>query len=238
MEHVQSSFLVCNPIVDLFLLLCDGPKLSMTRVCADDFGSALSALRYLRRQASIFRVAARAAGLHLKPAKCILVISGCELTEDLKLAILAWLRTNIPEFACFRVQSYGKYLGWTLGRDCTRLSYEAPINKYSARVQEVVDGQLPAPQAILRYNQRAVPVLSYVAQFSEPRINKSKIFDLDAREHTAIHRVLRFPPKCMSRSLMHDVGFCRVISPTKLRGYCACILFRFACLKRIIFSTL
>ena len=91
-----------NPIVDLFLLLCDGPKLSFTRVCADDFGSALSALRYLRRQASIFRVAARAAGLHLKPAKCILVISGCELTEDLKLAILDWLRTNITDcmFPC------------------------------------------------------------------------------------------------------------------------------------------
>ena len=99
-------------------------------------------------------------------------------------------------------------------------------------MQEVVDGQLPAPQAILRYNQRAVPVLAYVAQFSEPRINKSKIFDLDAREHTAIHRVLRFPPKCMSRALMHDVGFCSVISPIKLRDHCACILFRFACSEK------
>ena len=28
-----------NPMVDMFNMLCDGPKLSTTRVCADDFGS-------------------------------------------------------------------------------------------------------------------------------------------------------------------------------------------------------
>ena len=36
-----------NPIVDLFLFLSDGPKLSATRVCADDFGSALKRLHWI-----------------------------------------------------------------------------------------------------------------------------------------------------------------------------------------------
>ena len=55
-----------NPIVYMFILICDGPKLSATRVCADDFGSALKRLHSLKRQASIFRVAARACGLILR----------------------------------------------------------------------------------------------------------------------------------------------------------------------------
>ena len=70
--------LAVNPVVDLFLYLSDGPKLSKTRVCADDFGSALKALHALKIHASIFRLASRTTGMCLKPAKCIIIISGCE----------------------------------------------------------------------------------------------------------------------------------------------------------------
>ena len=37
-----------NPVIDLFVRLSDGPRLSVTRVCADDFGSALRHLHILR----------------------------------------------------------------------------------------------------------------------------------------------------------------------------------------------
>ncbi len=47
-------FLGINPFVFLFSWLSDGPRLSTTRVCADDFGSALKHLRKLRRRANIF----------------------------------------------------------------------------------------------------------------------------------------------------------------------------------------
>ena len=56
-----------NPVIDLFLRLSDGPSLSVTRVCADDFGSALRHLSILRVHASIFRLAAKTTGLRLKP---------------------------------------------------------------------------------------------------------------------------------------------------------------------------
>ena len=67
--------LCCNPFIDLVLRLSDGPKLSVTRICADDFGSALKSLLTSKYQAPIFNLAARCAGLHLKPSKCVLIIT-------------------------------------------------------------------------------------------------------------------------------------------------------------------
>ena len=67
--------LCCNPFIFLMNLISDGPKLSVTRACADGFGSALKSLDILRRQASIFDLAAKCAGLILKPAKCVLIIT-------------------------------------------------------------------------------------------------------------------------------------------------------------------
>ena len=82
-----------NPIVELFAWLSDGPKLSVTRVCADDFGAALKALKWLKVQASIFRSAKRVTGLCLKDVKCVLIVSCCELTSDLRQQVRQWLST-------------------------------------------------------------------------------------------------------------------------------------------------
>ena len=87
-----------NPLVDMFKLLTDGPKLSVTRLCADDIGSVLSELRWFKRQASIFNLAAKIAGLHLKEIKCVLIVSGCELTPDIIHGIRMWLRKHTPSF--------------------------------------------------------------------------------------------------------------------------------------------
>ena len=173
-----------NPIVDLFLLLTDGPKVAVTRICADDIGSALSELKWFKRQAAIFKLAAKAAGLHLKESKCVLIVSGCELTDDIVHGIRRWLRRHAPSSENMRIESSGKYLGWALGRDGHVQSFKGPIDKYRDRVLEVVAGNAPATQAILRYNQRAVPVLSFVSQFAPPPPS----FDLPALEQTAIHK--------------------------------------------------
>ena len=73
-------FLLCiNPFVYLFDKLSDAPGHSMTRVRADDFGSAMRMLTSLRTHASIFKLAARVAGLHLKPCKCVLIATCVKL---------------------------------------------------------------------------------------------------------------------------------------------------------------
>ena len=116
-----------NPFIDLFLWLSDGPKCSVTRICADDFGSALKCLSSLRTQASIFRVAAKYAGLILKPVKCVLLVTACELSGHLITSIRNWLGINVPEFKDIIIASSGNFLGWTLGRQSATLSWEAPI---------------------------------------------------------------------------------------------------------------
>ena len=104
--------LAINPFVFLFQWLSDGPSLSTTRVCADDFGSALQKLSVLRIQHSIFNLAAPVAGLHLKPRKCVLIVSCVVLTQEIINAIRVWLRNNVPSFQDIDIASSGKYLGW------------------------------------------------------------------------------------------------------------------------------
>ena len=90
--------LCCKPFIDLVMRLSDGPKLSVTRICADDFGSALKSLSTLKYQAPIFNLAARCAGLHLKPSKCVLIITVVKLSDHLCQSIRSWLSINVPDF--------------------------------------------------------------------------------------------------------------------------------------------
>jgi len=115
-----------NPIVDLFTMLCESPKLSITRICADDFGSCLSNLAHIRTHDSIFHLASQVAGLHLKPEKCVIVVSGVPLTDHLKEAIREWLRTHVPRFSSFKIADSGKYLGVWLGRNLVNNTLQAP----------------------------------------------------------------------------------------------------------------
>ena len=140
----------------------------------------------------------------------------------------------MPEFKHFKIASSGKYLGWVLSRNGIMLPFEAPLAKFKERVQDVVSGNASAPCAILRYNQRWAPVLSYVAQFAHPeRKNKNNnngqhSIDIPAREQNAIHRILRLPPQSMSRSLMQAVGLYSAVAPTRLVHNMSAIMVRFA----------
>ena len=218
-------FLLCvNPFIDIILLISDGPRLSVTRVCADDFGSTLRRLEVLKIQVTVFKLAARLAGLVLKPCKCVLIITVVKLTPALKSAIKVWLGDFVPEFKDFLIQESGKFLGWYIGIDATRISFRAPVKKFSHRVQEIVAGAAPASASLLRYNQRSVTVLSYVAQFADP----PKDLGLAALAQRSVHSILRMPPNSMSRQLAHSIGpFC-IVEPIPIISYCAAIRFRFA----------
>ena len=218
-------FLLCvNPFIDLFRWLSDNPGFSLTRICADDFGSALKQLESLRTQASIFRLAGAVAGLLLKPSKCVIVVSCCILTDALVEAIRTWLAVEIPEFKDFNIASSGKYLGWHLGVNGTALSYSNPLKKLEVRVHEVVGGRAPATTSILRYNQRAVTVLSYVSQFAHPP-GDAKIPDVDM---WCVHKILRMPQRCFSRKLCHSISVCTEVDPIPLSAYCSANMIRFA----------
>ena len=189
--------LCCNPFIDLVLRFCDGPKLSVTRICADDFGSALKSLLSLKYQAPIFRLAASCAGLHLKPSKCVLIITAVKLTCSLVQSIRNWLSINVPQFSNIIIAESGKFLGWHLGRQSATLSFPAPIKKFVNRVHEICLGKAPAAVSLIRYNQRVLPVLSYVSQFAIPPDS----FQIQALAHRSIHSILRIPPNSFLGSL-------------------------------------
>ena len=218
-------FLLCvNPFIDIINELSDNPGFSVTRVCADDFGSAMDQLYRLKCQASIFRLAASVAGLHLKPCKCVIIVSCTPISDAIVNAIKAWLAHNVPDFKDFLISSSGKYLGWFLGVGSAKLSWQDPLQKFTDRVQEIVNANAPATTAILRFNQRAVPVLSFVSQFSNPPVSA----DLPKLDQWSVHKLLRIPSNCMSRNLCHSVSFCSEVDPVPLVPSCSANLIRFA----------
>lgn len=81
----------------------------------------------LRMHASSFTLARGAAGLHLNPAQCVLIISCIEKTDQLRFAISNCLAISVPEYRYFVNQTSGKYLGWRLNVNCTELSYGEPL---------------------------------------------------------------------------------------------------------------
>lgn len=228
-------FLLCvNPIIDLFRFVSGGLGFSATRVCADDFGSALQSLFRIKCQASIFKLAEKVAGLFLKPVKCVIIASGIELSDEIEAAIKLWLSIHVPEFEDFSIASCGKYLGYYLGRNGEFRSFDGPFDKLEQRVHEIVDANAPVTSGIIRFNQRAAPVLSYVSQFALPPCD----FDMVSKEMWCVHKLLRMPGRCMSRKLCHSIDFCTEVNPISLTAYCFANLIRFAHSEREYFVEL
>ena len=101
-------FLLCvNLFLNLFAKLSDNLRSSLARVCADDIGSASHTLSTFE---TIFRLAASVAGLHLKPAKCVLVTTCTKLCGDTHFATINWPRISVVEFAEFVICSSGNPL--------------------------------------------------------------------------------------------------------------------------------
>ena len=102
-------FVLCvNPFIHLFLCLSDNPGFSVTRLCADDLGSALRILKSLRTHALILALARKVAGLHLEPNKCVIVITCVYPADQICLAVRKWLQTNVPDFRDFQITASGK----------------------------------------------------------------------------------------------------------------------------------
>ena len=83
---------------------------------------------------------------------------------------------------------------------------------------------------LYRYNQRVVPVLSYVAQFAVPPDS----YKVQSLAHRALHYILRIPLNCFSMNLTNTIGFCFGISPYPISCYCASVRYRFAVSEALI----
>ena len=213
-----------NPFVDLINFISDGPKVSVSCICADDVGSVLRALSDIRYQYSVFKLAEKTAAMFLKPSKCFLVVSVCDLSETVRAAIQEWLRENIPEWKDFQIVPAGKYLGVVLGRRGEELTFEGPFEKFQDRIIDLADSTAPTLPTVLRYNERVVSVFSYISQLVPP----PRSFNLSSLEQRCIHKILKLPPNCMSRKLLHSCEQFLAVAPKGLIASCHAARFRFA----------
>ena len=226
--------LAFNPILDLFAFLADGPKISKTCVAADDVGAVLKKLEGLKIFHAIFQLAARVSNMHLKPSKCYIIISVCNLSPSLLAAVRCWLVSNIPLWADFKIVSCAKYLGVFLGRGGIVKSFEAPTIKYNERVKEIAEAGAPTLLSILRYNERAASVFSFIAQVCPIPVQK----EFAATEQRGVHKMLRLPPNSMSRKLMHTLEPFLCKSPVCLIAWSKAAMYRYAYSVRNFLITL
>ena len=120
--------------------------------------------------------------------------------------------------------SQGKYLGVYLGVGGREKTFAACEDKYLSRCFDISLNAASALPSIVRYNQVAVPVFSYVSQvLLHPDIPRLK--GLDQR---GVHKAFKLPPNCMNQALSHSFGNFCPISPKPIYSLCIAAHSRFA----------
>ena len=114
------------------------------------------------------------------------------------------------------------------------LSSQDPVAKFGKRVVGIGDAKAPATTSLLRYNERALPVLSCVAQFASPPSSAN----LRSKEFFALHKLLRFPPCSLPHAFLHSLNLFSIVEPTPIEEYCSAIMYRFALSEAPYLATL
>ena len=155
----------------------------------------------------IWKIAAKVAGLVLKPSKCFLVVTCVPLTPAVKQAIANWIRNETPAWKNMQIVDNGRYLGVFLGVGGVEKTLKCCEEKYLSRCFDISLSVATALPTIVRYNERAVPVFGYISQvLLHPDIPRLKRL-----EQRGIHKILKLPPNCMSQKLTHSFGeFCPI----------------------------
>ena len=90
------------------------------------------------------------------------------MTQHTVALIRCWLRQNIPSWASLQICSQAKYLGIYLGPAVGGKNWEAPMNKFIERVEEIAETRAPLEYACALFKSKALSVLGYVAQICIP----------------------------------------------------------------------
>ena len=159
-------------------------------MCADDVGSGLKAFRYFKKNVWYGRLPLVCGWVCASTFKCFLVVTCVPLTPFVKQAIAHWLSVEIPARKNMQIVDKGKYLGVYLGVGGCEKTFTACEQKHLNRCFDISLSVASALLAIVKYNERAVPVFSYVSQvLLHPDIPRLKRL-----EQRGIHKVFKLPP--------------------------------------------
>ena len=190
--------------------------------CADDIGSALQDIRSSATVATQFALYERISALTLKPSKCVLVPAAMPLA-DFEVHARVALADVCPSWLEFAFKPSSKFLGWLLGPEASpEEQWREAVLTFLSRTESIAATDAPAIINCRLYNQRAVPVLSYLPLFG---VAPQSLWRTEAR---AVHRTLRMPFNSVTlKSAAHlgDYGLPNVVS---VAGTCAAVGARFA----------
>ena len=115
----------------------------------------------------LFRQIERHANLRLGLPKCVLVPSSGTVSDARRAAFTCELARLVPGWERFGIKSAAKYLGWRLGPRSQEEAWSDALRKFMDRVEMISAAQLPTAVACRLYEERAAPVLGYLAHFSD-----------------------------------------------------------------------
>ena len=114
----------------------------------------------------------------------------------------------------------------------TEKTFAACEDKYLSRCFDISLNVASALPSIVRYNQVAVPVFSYVSQvLVHPDIPRLKRLD-----QRGVHKAFKLPPNCMNQALSHSFGEFPPISPKPIHSLCIAAHSRFAKAENVALS--
>jgi hypothetical protein len=161
---------VIDPL--LWMFRCHLNK-AIIRACADDVGAALKRLADLALLHKLFSEFRSVSPLTLKPAKCVIIMTACDLSAGSLEFIRQWLAVNIPDWRHMKIQGRAKYLGMYLGPEAGAVQWDKPLEKSKGRVSEInaTSGLISfaiRQFAIRQFSCKAVSVLGHEADGSLP----------------------------------------------------------------------
>jgi hypothetical protein len=187
---------VIDPL--LWMFRCHLNK-AIIRACADDVGAALRRLSDLATLHKLFSEFRSVSLLTLKPTKCVIIMTVCDLSDGNLELIRQWLAVHIPDWKHMKIQGSAKYLGMHLGPEAGAVQWDKPIEKFNGRVSEINSTSGPISFAIRQFNCKAVPVLGYKAQMVSP---PTKII---RTELSAILTALKLAGNSMTADCAYDL---------------------------------
>ena len=157
--------ILMDPLLFSFQHFVVSQGLGSVYACADDIGMSLIRASSISIIHKLFEEIRKASGLTLKPRKCIVIIL-VELSRAYEKGLSDWIGSIIPTWSQFKVQRYGKYLGFYLGPDAYEQMWIAPIHKFRERANLVASMSKSIGSDGAFFSSRVSSVLGYVAQLA------------------------------------------------------------------------
>ena len=157
--------MLMDPLLFSFQHFVVSQGLGNVYACADDIGMSLLRANTLHIVHKLFEQVRKASGLTLKPRKCIVIIL-VELERAYEDGLCEWIGSIIPAWSNFKVQRYGKYLGFYLGPEASDQMWIAPIHKFRERANLIAAMGKSIGSDGAFFSSRVSSVMGYVAQLA------------------------------------------------------------------------